>query len=261
MVWAGNATQAATVGQLNYVASLVTTQVPEPTQNHTLTHITASALTLVGQLAQTYNLTIGYSQQVYETAVTWANQAINVVYQDVVQAQQRADAAVENIQQEIQTEHANIVDYVAQSRDYAIQTSETWTTDAVNVVNDNITFIDEQLNNRITHEQQDRAAAVSLAFDEMGRINNDILGLISTQVLPRVAEIENFDEECSKPTCTNLLDFARLFGGAKAVLGSLEFIALLAELYRSAEGDNSQIIDEMRGFLVFPEEVLKRITG
>src|SRR5215472_9750500 len=73
MVWAGNATQAATVGQLNYVASLVTTQVPEPTQNHTLTHITASALTLVGQLAQTYNLTIGYSQQVYETAVTWAN--------------------------------------------------------------------------------------------------------------------------------------------------------------------------------------------
>lgn len=254
-------TEAQIIGQLNYLSAIVSQSVPQPVVTHTQETAGAIDSRVNAMVSAAFSSAVNYAEQVYTTATTWANTAIQSVYSDVVDADSRIATAEQSLQQEIQTEHTNLVDFIQQSRDYAVQTAEQWANDIADTINNNIAFVDEQLNGRITSERDETNVQVQNLGDAINMNRDAITTFIQTQVLPRVADIEKFDEECAKPTCDNLLGFARLFGIGKNLLSDALLIEWLASLYAGGEGYNQQVVNDVKGFYGGPRDIIQQIIG
>lgn len=212
-------------------------------------------------LYQDFQASIQYTQDIYRTATTWAYQDITAVYDDVVDADNRIATAQATLQDEVETEHSNMTAWVQQMTDYAVRTSEEFTHEANTVINNNIGYISQQINGRITNERQETDIQVQNLGDAINMNRDAILSFIQSQVLTRVSEIENFDEQCSRPTCENLLGFARLFGVGKNLLSDALLIEFLISLYHGGDAFNRQLVNDVKGFYGGPRDIITQIIG
>lgn len=89
----------------------------------------------------------------------------------------------------------------------------------------------------------------------------DVVRAVETNVIPRVIQLELDADACFRPTCNNLLDFAKGFGLIGDLIGGAALISLLYGVVHDPDGAASEIAGEARDLVDGPLSTITEALG
>ena len=167
-------TQADTILQLNTLSGQATGGINQAVAGYVVEAINAVDNRMDQEAVQTYDSAVGYTQEAYDSLGQWANSAIQSVYQDVVTADQAVNAAVQYTTDTADQLRTTLTNQIFAQGMQSVSDAETFTTNAIGVVNSNIGYVSDQVNGRITQER-------SLTDAELGNVTQ-VINAVETNI-------------------------------------------------------------------------------
>lgn len=226
--WNTRWVQMNIVAQLNQLTAAQRMQVSQAIVDWTRQQIVDSESRTDGEIQGAVDASEQYTRDSYTQLSDWAGSAVRAVAETADATRQQLAATASTLEQNIEG-----------VRDVTFQAISATARETIDAADQHIEGMATVLRGEAVTEHNvidtfitdTRDYVIDRARDDLAPVAAVVAGttaLLGTRVLPAIAELEDFNENCAKPVCNNLLDFARGFGEIAGLLATGALIGFFA---------------------------------